>query len=272
MNSPIIAIVTGANRGIGEAICQVLARTSQEPIILYAASRKGQDLGLTPASSKTTLRYPKLDIADRSSIDSLAKTIQKEHEKVDVLINNAGVNLDLDYSPANVKATLDTNYRGTLNMCQTFIPLLRENGRIVNVSSTGSSLAGYSNEIQQRFRNPQMTLPDLDQMMDEYQESANNGTESCDGWKRQAYGVTKAATNAMTAVLARENAGLTINACCPGWVDTDMGNLLGRPPKTPADGAVIPIRLGFKDIGNVTGRYWGNPSVRDKGDGHVQVW
>ncbi|KAL8655631.1 MAG: hypothetical protein Q9226_002963 [Calogaya cf. arnoldii] len=164
MNSPIVAIVTGANRGIGEAICQVLARTSQEPIILYAASRQGQDLGLTPASSKTTLRYPKLDIADRGSIDSLAKTIQKEHEKFDVLINNAGANLDLDYSPTNVKATLDTNYRGTLN------------------------------------------------------ESVNNGNESRDGWKSQAYGVTKAATNAMTAVLARENPGLTINACCPGWV------------------------------------------------------
>ena len=54
-------------------------------------------------------------------------------------------------------------------MCQTFIPLLRKNGRIVNVSSAGSSLAGYSNDIQQRFRNPKMTLPDLDQMMDEYQ-------------------------------------------------------------------------------------------------------
>ncbi|CAO1597829.1 hypothetical protein XANCAGTX0491_001623 [Xanthoria calcicola] len=273
MNSPIVAIVTGANRGIGEAICQVLASsTPQEPMVLYAASRKGQDLGFTPASSKTTLKYSKLDIADRSSIDTFAKVITRDHQHVDVLINNAGVNLDLQYSPANVKATLDTNYRGTLNMCQTFIPLLKKNGRIVNVSSTGSSLAGYSNDIQQRFRNPKMTLPDLDQMMNEYQESANNGTESRDGWKSQAYGVTKAATNAMTAVLARETPGLTINACCPGWVDTDMGNLLGRPPKTPADGAAIPIRLGFKDIGNVTGRYWGNPSVRDKGDGQVQVW
>ncbi|KAI4273403.1 MAG: hypothetical protein LQ337_004663 [Flavoplaca oasis] len=169
MNSPLITIVTGANRGIGEAICQVLANKTQEPMILYAASRKGQDLGITPASSKMTLKYPKLDIADRGSIDNFAKTIEKDYAKVDVLINNAGVNLDLEYSPANVKTTLDTNYRGTLNMCQTFIPLLRKTGRIVNVSSTGSSLGGYSGEIQQRFRNPHMTLPDLEQMMNEYQ-------------------------------------------------------------------------------------------------------
>ncbi|KAL8814909.1 MAG: hypothetical protein Q9223_005912 [Gallowayella weberi] len=202
-------------------------------MVLYAAARKGQNLDLTPASSQMTLKYPKLDIADRSSIDSFAKAIQKDHTKVDVLINNAGVNLDMEYSPANAKKTLDTNYRGTLNMCRTFIPLLNKNGRIVNVSSTGSSLSGYSKEIQERFRNPKMTLQDLEQMMNEYQEAANNGTESRNGWKSQAYGVTKAAENAMTAVLARENPGLIINACCPGWVDTDMGALMGRPPKTP---------------------------------------
>ncbi|KAL8733889.1 MAG: hypothetical protein Q9166_001877 [cf. Caloplaca sp. 2 TL-2023] len=176
------------NRGIGEAICQVLASTTKEPIVLYATSRKGQDLGLTPASSKTILKYLKLDIADRSSIDGFAQSIKKDHEQIDVLINNAGVNLDMEYSPANVKTTLDTNYRGTLNvgdelcdvketsdnqqMCQTFIPMLRKNGRIVNVSSTGSSLGGYSKEIQERFRSPKMTLQDLEQMMKEYQVNA----------------------------------------------------------------------------------------------------
>lgn len=85
-------------------------------MVLYAASRKGQDLGLNPASTKTTLRYRKLDIADPSSVQTFAKTIQADHSNVDVLINNAGVNLDMEYSPQNVKTTLDTNYRGTLNV------------------------------------------------------------------------------------------------------------------------------------------------------------
>lgn len=232
MGNPLIAIVTGANRGIGEGICQVLASSVQEPMVLYATSRKGQDLGFKPISSKLELRYPKLDISSRPSIEDFAKSIKAEHANVDVLINNAGVNLDPEYSPENVKKTLDTNYRGTLNMCQTFLSLLNENGRIVNVSSAGSSLSGYSSEIQARFRSSKMNLTDLEQMINEYQEAANNGTESRNGWKSQAYSVSKAAINAMTAVLARDNAGLTINACCPGWVDTDMGNLLGRPPKT----------------------------------------
>lgn len=85
-------------------------------MILYAASRKGQDLGLRPASSTMTLKYPKLDIADPDSIQRFAKSVEAEHASVDVLINNAGVNLDMQYSPVNVKTTLDTNYRGTLNV------------------------------------------------------------------------------------------------------------------------------------------------------------
>ncbi|KAL8673966.1 MAG: hypothetical protein Q9168_001609 [Polycauliona sp. 1 TL-2023] len=225
-------------------------------MVLYAASRKGHDLGITPASSNTTLKYPKLDIADRSSIDSFAQMIQKDHANLDVLINNAGVNLDPQYSPANAKTTLDINYQGTLNMCQTFIPLLKKNGRIVNVSSAGSSLNGYSSKIQQRFRDPNMTLPDLHQMMKEYQNSANNKTESRDGWKSQAYGVTKAAINAMTGYgHGKFDRPLAQNA----WyviLDKCSEEIVRLLRIVPADGAAIPVRLGFEDIGDVTGRYW----------------
>lgn len=104
------------NRGIGEGICQVLASTNQEPMVLYAASRKGVDLGMKPASPKTIFKYPRLDIADPSSIRSFAEAVRADHANVDVLINNAGVNFDLEYSPENVRRTLDTNYHGTLNV------------------------------------------------------------------------------------------------------------------------------------------------------------
>ena len=155
------------------------------------------------------------------------------------------------------------------------MPLLTQGkrGRIVNVSSTDSSLGKYSKEIQQRFHNPKMTLQDLEAMVQEYQTLVGNRTESQSGWPKSAYAVSKASTNALTAVLARENPGVTINCCCPGWVDTDMGSIAGsRPPKTPEDGAKIPVRLGFGDIGSVTGRYWGNPSVADIDDGQVMDW
>ena len=160
-----------------------------------------------------------------------------------------------------------------IQMCQTFSPLLRSNGRIVNVSSTGSSLSNYSSELQSRFRDPHMTLAGLEEMMNEYQSAVDSGTEQQKGWPKQAYAASKAAMNAMTATLARENKGLVINSCCPGWVATDMGKMISpTPPKDPLEGARIPIRLGFGDIGEVTGRYWGNNSISGKGDGQVQDW
>lgn len=78
--------------------------------------------------------------------------------------------------------------------------------------------------------------------------------------------------NALTHLLARDNPGLIINAVCPGWVATDMGAQIGRPPKKPEEGARVPFRVGFGDIGGVTGRYWANDSVRSREEGKVQEW
>ncbi|KAI9724601.1 MAG: putative secondary metabolism biosynthetic enzyme [Chrysothrix sp. TS-e1954] len=268
-----VAIVTGTSRGIGEAIVRLLATEPPKvPLVIYAASRKGVKLDVKPAAD-VEVNYQKLDIADTSTIGQLFDEVTRKHKNIDVLINNAGVNMDDRYSPQNVRTTLNTNVRGTLQMCRTFIPVLSKEGRIVNVSSTGSALGLYSRDIQQRFRSSKMTLDDLESMMQEYQTYVDQGTETKHGWPQQAYSVSKAFTNALTAVLARDTQGLTINSCCPGWVATDMGTMVGaRPSKKPEDGATIPIRLGFGSIDGVTGRYWGNPSISSTGDGQVQAW
>ena len=130
----------------------------------------------------------------------------------------------------------------------------------------------YSKELQHRFRNVK-TLDDVESLAQEYEAAVSKGKESEAGFPAQrAYSVSKALINAFTKVLAVENAGLAINCCCPGWVDTDMGNQIGRPPKTPEDGAKIPVKLAIGDIGDATGEYWGNDSVRSKEDGKIQPW
>lgn len=132
-------------------------------------------------------------------------------------------------------------------MCRTFIPLFKKGGRIVNVSSEASSLENYSKKIQQRFRDPHISLQGIEKLLRDFQvslgpcasrkmlrvipKSSVNGTEYHDGWTTQAYSVSKAAINALTFMLAREHPELVINACCPGWVATDMGHLIGSPPK-----------------------------------------
>lgn len=114
MAKQTVALVTGSNRGIGLAIVQSLSSSPpSQPFILYAASRSGIDLNLK-ANKETQVKYPKLDIGSRSSIESLVDQIKREHGSIDVVINNAGVNLDNKYNAENAKTTLDVNYRGTL--------------------------------------------------------------------------------------------------------------------------------------------------------------
>ncbi|TKA81948.1 hypothetical protein B0A55_01936 [Friedmanniomyces simplex] len=267
------------NRGIGKAICDlILTKPDITPLKLFAATRSGNDLGLGSRNdADRQVLYPKLDIADPDSIKAFAGEV-KQHGKVDVLINNAGINLDNQYGYENAKKTLDVNYRGTLEMCQTFIPLLAPQGRIVNLSSVGSLLKPYSETLQSRFRNPQNSLEDLDTIAEEYLQSVHTHTEPSTGFSGsgRSYSVSKALVNALTALLARDNPDLTINCCCPGWIATDMGRLVGsrtvQPPKTPEEGAMIPMRLAFEDLGGVKGRYWANGSVRGKGEGEVQEW
>lgn len=100
------------NRGIGTAICDgILAASTPKPVVLYACSRAGKDLGL-----KGKVEYPRLDITDKGQIQALVDQIKKDQGGVDILINNAGVNLDDNYSLETAKQTLETNYKGTLEV------------------------------------------------------------------------------------------------------------------------------------------------------------
>ncbi|KAK5954190.1 hypothetical protein OHC33_004763 [Knufia fluminis] len=268
-------VVTGANRGIGLAICELLLShptTSSHPLTLYATSRAGSDLGLS-ATPPSKVLYAPLDIAKQSSVKSLLSDIQSNNNlPVSILINNAGVNLDDNFTPENAKTTLDVNYRGTLATCQAFVPHMAKDGRIVNLSSTGSSLNPYSEDKASTFRSIS-SLEDLDNFMHEYESDAQSGQLKKAGWPdSQAYSVSKACVNSFTGILAKQNPNLTINCCCPGWVDTGMGNMIGKPPKKPEEGARIPVKLAVGDVQGVSGRYWGNDSIRGKEDGKVQPW
>ena len=159
-------------------------------------------------------------------------------------------------------------------MCQIVIPLLSPHGRIVNLSSVASTLKPYGEQMRQRFRNPGMTLEQLEKLVREYEQSVHDKTEAGSGFvgPGRAYAFSKSCVNAFTRILAKENPGLVINACCPGWVKTDMGLSIGKAPKTPAEGAKVPVRVAFGDIGGVTGAYWANASVRSREEGEVQEW
>lgn len=115
------------NRGIGQAICKlILSRPDVTPLKLFAASRKGEDIGFSPSTdSGREVLYPKLDVSSRESIAKLAEEVKREGLLVDVLINNAGVNLDARYGYENARTTLDVNYKGVREVGgESFILLL----------------------------------------------------------------------------------------------------------------------------------------------------
>lgn len=105
------------NRGIGKAICQnILSRPDLPSLKLFATSRKGENLGLSGKDRNEEIIYPKLDISSFDSINAFRDEVRR-HGDANVLINNAGINLDAKYSPETVKQTIDVNYRGTVNVC-----------------------------------------------------------------------------------------------------------------------------------------------------------
>jgi NAD(P)-dependent dehydrogenase (short-subunit alcohol dehydrogenase family) len=120
-----------------------------------------------------------------------------------------------------VKETLHVNYYGTLEATRVFLPLIKDGGRLVNVSSAAGSLGRYMPGIQSRFRNAK-TVEDVTKLMEEFTAAVAEGKETEKGWPSNAYGLSKAGATGMTKVIAEiekeKGSKVLINACCPGWV------------------------------------------------------
>lgn len=197
----LVAVVTGANRGVGREVCRQLAGRGYEVVLGARDQHKG-----ARAAAELGVHSCQLDVADEKSVAAAARWVEDRLGRCDVVINNAGILYDTwahgssaDFD--QVRAALETNLLGAWRMTLAFLPLLRRSPhpRVVNVSSESGSLTGMS-----------------------------GGTP--------AYAVSKAALNALTRVLAAELRAerILVNAVCPGWTATDMGGRGGRPV---ADGA-----------------------------------
>ena len=191
-----LAVVTGANKGIGYEICRQLARKGLRVLLTSRDAEKGGQARKKLEKEGLDVLYHQLDVTDRSSIAAIAGHIESEYGRLDVLVNNAGVLIDsrsasvLKEKEETFRTTLETNFYGALRMCQALVPLMQKNhyGRVVNLSSG---------------------LGQLNDMGD--------GTP--------AYRVSKTALNAITRMVATavEGDNILVNSMCPGWVRTDMG-------------------------------------------------
>lgn len=277
-------LVTGANKGIGLAIAKAILEEHDDTFV-YLGSRD-EARGLSAASSLTEahagwlsrIEVVRLDVADDASVAAAAKQVSQScaGEKLYGLVNNAGIGAG---GGASLAATLDVNTLGVHRVCEAFLPLLDpERGRIVNVTSASGPnfVATCSPEMKRFFLDGGSTWSRVKSLIDEC--LAMSGAKAAfaarglgDG---SPYGLSKALSNTYTLILAREHPKLRINACTPGFIETDLtrhyAKEQGKSPaelgmKPPSEGARAPMHLLFGELeGN--GRYYGSDAQRSPFD------
>jgi NAD(P)-dependent dehydrogenase (short-subunit alcohol dehydrogenase family) len=229
-----IALVTGANRGIGFEIARQLGRRG---VIVYVGARNPA-LGAAAAdrlrAEEIDARPVTLDVTDAETIQAAAQLIDREVGRLDILVNNAGVALDRGLKPGEVpiellRATYETNVFGPVVVTQVFLPLLRRSdaGRVVNTTSELGSLA--------QNQNPDFEFRHI---------------------KLLAYNSSKTALNAVTVLFADElrDTGIKVNAADPGYTATDFNGYRGT--QTVEEGARAAVRLALLDCDGPTGGFF----------------
>ncbi|XP_069802220.1 carbonyl reductase [NADPH] 1-like [Dendropsophus ebraccatus] len=250
-----VAVVTGGNKGVGLAVVRAMCKQFKGDVYLTARNPKlGEEAVQALNSEGLSPLFHQLDINDLTSIRALRDFLKEKYGGLDVLINNAGIAFKVaDTTPFGTQAevTLKTNYFATRDVCNELLPLIKPNGRVVNVSSmvSPSALAKCSPELQEKFRSDTITEEELTKLMEKFVEDAKNGVHQERGWPNTAYGVSKMGVTVLSRIQAREQKktrkgdGILLNACCPGYVRTDMTN--PNVTKSPDEGAVTPVYLAL---------------------------
>jgi NAD(P)-dependent dehydrogenase (short-subunit alcohol dehydrogenase family) len=216
-----VALITGANRGIGFEIARQLALKKLTVLMGARDAEGGIEAQTKLADQGLDVHFIQIDVTDPMTMEAAVGKIKDEFRRLDVLVNNAGIQIDaetrlLELGVSLLQNTLETNTFGPLLLCQACVPIMRKNryGRIVNMSSTLGSLTDIAN--------PDSAAADV---------------------QSPAYRLSKTLLNGITVLLARELRGsnILVNAACPGWVRTELGGPLA--PLSPEQGAATPVWL-----------------------------
>ena len=221
-----VALVTGANRGIGFEVCRQLAQLGMQVILTSRDVAKGEQAVEALRRQGDQVDYHPLDVIEPKQVERLSLWVAERYGRLDVLVNNAGVLLGEDQSvfivPLDVvRSTMEINFFGSLNLCRAFVPMMKKTGygRVVNVSSEMGSLARM-------------------------------------GGDSAGYRASKAALNALTRIVASEVRGynIKVNSACPGWVRSDMGGL--HAPRSLEQGAATIVWLATLPDGGPSGGFY----------------
>ena len=223
MDGKKVALVTGANKGIGFEISRQLGKHGFTVVLAARDEKKVAEAAARLQGEGLDVHGVVLDVTNPSSAEAAARSLEERFGRLDVLVNNAGVGYEFatgtkpsQLTMETLRATYDTNFFGAFAVTQHMLPLLRKSApaRIINQSSTLGSLGTLSDPESPFY-----------------------------GVNLLAYNSSKTALNGLTLAFAKELAGdrVSVNSVCPGWVKTDLGS--DAAPRTIEQGAAIAVKL-----------------------------
>jgi NAD(P)-dependent dehydrogenase (short-subunit alcohol dehydrogenase family) len=232
-----VALITGANKGLGLETARQLGALGVTVLLGSRDKARGESAAATLQAESLDVRAVKLDVDDPADYEAVAELIEKDFGVLDILINNAGIQLDgelntsttLSVTEDELRRTLNTNFFAVVTLTRTLLPLLRRSaaGRIVNLSSILGSLTLHA--------------------------AADSPIASV---KMFAYDTSKAALNSFTIHLADalKDTKIKVNSAHPGWVKTDMGT--DAAPMNIVDGAKTSVWLATLPEDGPTGGFF----------------
>lgn len=235
MSDQKIALITGANKGLGFETARQLGKQNIKVLVGARDETRGREAAEKLQAEGFDAEFVLLDVGDAQTHEAAAKRVEENYGKLDILVNNAGIALETmggkpsDVSLETLRKTFDTNFFGVIAVTKAFLPLIKKSGggRIVNVSSGLGSLAQNAD--------PNWDYKDV---------------------KPLAYNSSKTALNAFTIILAHElkDANIKVNSADPGYTATDLNGNQGT--KTVEQGASVITELATLPESGATGGYF----------------
>lgn len=246
------ALVTGANRGIGQQVAKDLARAQWNVLVGSRSKEKGEAAAARvkkEGAGKVRVRMELLDVADESSIAALAERLTKAKIRLGCLVNNAGIYGEA-HDPRRYRELVTVNFFGPLRVTDALAPLLEPGANVVMVTSGIGDLSHMPPHTRAALSDPALDRVKLLAFVDECLRDVM-ARKNVDLYPRDGYGLSKAALNALVRVLAREHPDWRVNAACPGWVRTDMGGK--NAPRSVEEGAASVMWAATLGEGGPTG-------------------
>lgn len=276
-----VAIVTGSNRGIGyytvkNLMLKYRQQFNDDDFHVILCSRKIDDSIEAVKSLQENYgiepKYHQLTIDDEVSVNNLKNFLIQNYQGLDVLVNNAAISYPASCKEPSfyeqAKHTINVNYHSTANLCNLLFPILKQHGRVVNVTSQLGMLNRLKSlQLKEKFLNPNLTKEDLDNLALEYLDDISKDNRLQKGWP-YPYGVSKILLNSLTFLQQKlfdchTQKDLVVNAVHPGHCATKLNNYTGK--MSPDDGSMSSVFAAMIDPhGKPRGSFiWHDCSVID---------